>query len=161
MVFPAANVQGETTPQTPGSSAMAGALELCRRTSLAMQRHTARQLSAESAATAYSPATPSQHGVPGDGSWAPPPCPRTNAAQPDSSDVTVPQCSCDDDDDDVAAKQAPTAMAATAATRNHPMAAMVRDLPLPERRLCACVVTNFEGSCEYDEPTASVVRTCD
>jgi hypothetical protein len=43
---------GGRTAQSTGSSAMADALELYRRTSPAMQRHTDRQLSAESAATA-------------------------------------------------------------------------------------------------------------
>ena len=90
------------TPQTTGSKAMADALELYRLTSPAMQPHTDRQLSAESAATAYSSATPSQQGVPGAGRSddAAAPC-LTKPAQPASTDVTVPQSSDDEDEEPV------------------------------------------------------------
>jgi hypothetical protein len=60
-----------------------------------MHPHTDRQLSAESEATAYSSATPSQHAAPGagtDGDAATTPR-LTKALQPASSDVTVAQSS--------------------------------------------------------------------
>lgn len=95
-VSPAARPAGGRTAQRTGSSAMAEALEGYRLTSAAMHPHTDRQLSAESEATAYSSATPSQHAAPGAGTDgdADATAPRlTKALQPASSDVTVAQSS--------------------------------------------------------------------